>query len=264
MKLLLITRYSEWCSTELMSQGDAQTASSRHAFLTAKWRDVLMLNYEVDPALLSGLVPSGTELDLWQGRSFISLVGFRFLDMKVLGVPVLFHRDFDEINLRLYVRRHEGNEVKRGVAFIREIVPRRAVATIARVLYRERCVTRPTSHRLDVNKCSREAHYSWAGRHDRGQLSITVRGDPEFPAEGSLEQFIVERYWGYSAQRDGGCLEYRVQHPPWRVWRAHEARFEGEVVELYGPELAAVLRREPASALLVERSAIAVFRGKRL
>jgi uncharacterized protein YqjF (DUF2071 family) len=184
--------------------------------------------------------------------------------MKVLGVPIPFHRDFDEINLRLYVRRHEGNEVKRGVAFIREIVPRRAVATIARVLYNEQYVTRRTSHRPDVSKSSREGHYSWAGRHDRGQLSLSVSGDPELPAEGSLEQFIVEHYWGYSAQRDGGCLEYRVQHPPWRVWRAHEARFEGEVVELYGPELAEVLRQEPASALLAEGSAIAVFRGKRL
>jgi uncharacterized protein YqjF (DUF2071 family) len=233
-------------------------------FLTAEWRDVLMLNYEVDPALLSGLVPSGTELDLWQGRSFISLIGFRFLDMKVLGVPIPFHRDFDEINLRLYVRRREGNEVKRGVAFIREIAPRRAVATIARVLYNEQYVTRPTSRRLDVNEGSREAHYSWAGRHDRGQLSISVSGDPALPAEGSLEQFIVEHYWGYSAQRAGGSLEYRVLHPPWRVWRAHEARFEGDVVELYGPELEAVLRREPASALLAEGSAIAVFRGQRL
>jgi len=210
------------------------------------------------------LVPWGTELDLWQGRSFISLIGFRFLTVKVLGVPIPLHRDFDQINLRLYVRRREQNELRRGVAFIREIVPHLAVATIARVLYNERYVTRPTSHRLDLSKSSREAHYTWAGRRDRGQLSIAVRGNPELAAENSLEQFIVEHHWGYSAQRDGGCLEYLVQHPPWRVWRAHEARFEGEVVELYGPELAAVLRREPASALLAEGSAIAVFRGKRL
>src|SRR5262249_54674342 len=247
-----------------MSQGDTQIARQLHAFLTAEWRDVLMLNYEVDPTLLSGLVPSGTELDLWQGKCFINMIGLRFLNMKVLGVPIPFHGDFDEINLRLYVRRREGNELKRGVAFIREIVPRRAVATIARVLYNEQYVTRPTLHRLERCNAGMAAHYSWAGPHERGQLSIAVRGDPELPAEGSLEQFIVEHYWGYSAQRNGGCLEYRVQHPPWRVWRAHEARFEGEVVELYGPELAAVLRREPASALLAEGSAIAVFRGRRL
>jgi uncharacterized protein len=245
-----------------MSHGDTQTANSP-AFLTAEWRDVLMLNYEVGPALLRRLVPLGTELDLWQGKSFISLVGFRFLDMKVLGVPIPFHQDFEEINLRLYVRRRDGNEVKRGVAFIREIVPRRAVATIARVLYNEQYVTRPTSHRLDLNQSSREAHYSWAGRHDRGQLSISVSGDPGLPAEGSLEQFIVEHYWGYSAQRDGGCIEYRVDHPSWRVWKSRDATFVGDVEALYGRELAAVVKREPASAFLAEGSAITVFRGRR-
>jgi uncharacterized protein YqjF (DUF2071 family) len=247
-----------------MSRDDAQIASSPHAFLTAEWRDVLMLNYEIDPALLNGLVPSGTEIDLWQGKCFISLVGFRFLSMKVLGVAIPFHRDFDEINLRLYVRRREQNELRRGVAFIREIVPRRAVATIARVLYNEQYVTRPASHLLERSNAGMALDYSWAGRHDRGQLSIKVRGDPELPAEGSLEQFIVEHYWGYSAQRDGGCLEYRVQHPPWRVWRAHQARFEGEVSELYGRELAAMLNSRPTSAFLAEGSAIAVFRGRRL
>jgi uncharacterized protein len=245
-----------------MSHGATQTAP--RTFLTAEWRDVLMLNYEADPALLRRLVPSGTELDLWQGKSFISLVGFRFLDMKVLGVPIPFHQDFEEINLRLYVLRRDGSELKRGVAFIREIVPRRAVATIARVLYNERYVTRQTSHRFENSNAGMGVYYSWAGPHDRGELSILVSGDPELPAEGSLEQFIVEHYWGYSAQRDGGCLEYPVQHPPWRLWRAHEARFEGDVTELYGPELAATLRPEPASALLAEGSAIAVFRGRPL
>src|SRR5215831_14973217 len=166
-----------------MSHDDTQTANPPRPFLTAELRDVLMLNYEVDPALLNSLVPWGTELDLWQGRSFISLIGFRFLTVKVLGVPIPLHRDFDQINLRLYVRRREQNELRRGVAFIREIVPRRGVTAIARVLYNERYVTRPTSHRLDLSKSSREAHYTWAGGRDRGQLSIAVRGNPELAAE---------------------------------------------------------------------------------
>ena len=247
-----------------MSQRKPQTANPPRAFLTAEWRHVAMLNYEVDPALLSGLVPSGTELDLWQGRSFISLVGFRFLNMKVLGVPIPFHRDFEEINLRFYVRRRERNELRRGVAFIREIVPRRAVATIARVLYNEQYVTRPTSHRVERSDARINARYSWAGRHDWGSLRISVDGDPQLPAEGSLEQFIVEHYWGYSAQRDGGSMEYRVEHPPWRVRRSRNATFEGEVVELYGHDLAGALMRAPTSAFLAEGSAIAVYRGKRL
>src|SRR5262249_7357059 len=149
------------CSTELMMDDDAQTANPTRAFLTAELRDVLMLNYEVDPTLLRDFVPSGTELDLWQGNSFISLVGLRFLNMKALGVPIAFPRDFDQINLRLYVRRHEPNELRRGVAFIREIVSRPAVATIARVLYNEQYATRPTSHRLVGSKTGMSVQYSW-------------------------------------------------------------------------------------------------------
>jgi len=247
-----------------MSHLASQIQNTTGTFLTAEWRDVLMLNYEVDPALLSGLVPSGTELDPWQGKSFISLIGLRFLNMKMLGVPIPFLHDFEQINLRFYVRRREGNELKRGVAFVREIVPHRAVATIARVVYNEQYVTRHTSHRLQRNQGSCEAQYCWAGRHDRGQLSISVTGHPDFPAHGSLEQFIVEHYWGYSSRRDCASLEYRVEHPSWRVWSSHDATFEGDVVELYGRELAEVVRQRPASAFLAEGSEITVLRGRRL
>ncbi len=236
-------------------------AGTPSAFLTAEWRDVVMLNYEVAAGLLRRYVPAGTELDLWHGKTFMSLVGFHFLNTRMFGVPIPFHRDFDEINLRFYVQRREGGEVRRGVAFVREIVPRRAVATIARLAYNEQYVTRRMSHRLEGNQT---AQYSWVGRRDRGELSISVTGEPAFPAEGSKEQFIAEHYWGYSAQRDGGCLEYRVEHPSWRVWRAQNASFTGDVEELYGRDLAAIVKNPPTSAFLAEGSRVSVFRGTRL
>src|SRR5215471_6677207 len=117
-------------------------------FLTAEWRWLAMLNYEVDPALLRDLVPDGTTLDRWNDKVFLSLVGFRFLDTKILGVPIPFHRNFDEVNLRFYVRREPCAEVRRGVVFIREIVPRLAIATVARMVYNENYVSFPMSHRL--------------------------------------------------------------------------------------------------------------------
>ncbi len=258
--------FNEKGDTSQTAETDSHRAShgsvdTTRTFLTAEWRDVVMLNYQVDPALLNNYVPSGTELDVWQGKSFISLVGFRFLNTKVWGIPIPFHRDFDEINLRFYVQRREGGEVRRGVVFVREIVPRRAVATIARLAYNEQYVTRRMSHRLEGNQT---AQYSWVGRRDRGELSISVTGDPAFPAEGSEEQFIAEHYWGYSAQRDGGCIEYRVEHPSWRVWRAHNASFTGDVEELYGRDLAAIVKNPPTSAFLAEGSRVRVFCGTRL
>src|SRR5947207_15642078 len=113
-------------------------------FLTAQWRHLVMLNYEVDADVLTPLVPAGTTLDLWQGRALVSVVGFRFLGTRVLGVSVPWHRDFDEVNLRLYVRRElEGGEVRRGVVFVREVVARRAITWLARVAYNEPYRTLP-------------------------------------------------------------------------------------------------------------------------
>jgi uncharacterized protein YqjF (DUF2071 family) len=234
------------------------------AFLTAEWRHVALLNYEVDPSLLYSFVPAGTELDLWNGEAFISLVGFRFLKTKVFGVPVPFHRDFEEVNLRLYVRRREGNELRRGVTFIREIVPRAAVATIARTLYNEQYVALPMSHRIELNRNRMEVQYAWQLGGEWNTIRLSVAGEPATLREGSEEQFIAEHYWGYTAQRDGGTFEYRVDHPSWRVWSSSDASFTGDVEELYGRDLAAIVSHPPTSAFLAEGSPVTVYRGRRL
>src|SRR5579859_1008263 len=107
-------------------------------FLSAEWRDLLMLNYEVDPACVQQYVPAGTELDSFAGKTYVSLVGFRFCRTKLLGVlPIPFHSEFEEINLRFYVKRRDINEIRRGVVFIAEIVPKQAIALTARWFYGE-------------------------------------------------------------------------------------------------------------------------------
>lgn len=238
--------------------------NSGHAFLTAEWRHLAMLNYEVDRKLLLRFVPRGTDLDCWNGRVFVSLVGFRFLKTRVLGLPIPFHANFNEVNLRFYVRRREGCEVRRGVVFVREIVPRRAIALVARTLYNENYVALPMTHEIANGQSAPAVSYRW--RTSRGWSTITLeaQGNSQPLNAGSEQEFITEHYWGYATQRDGGTVEYRVTHPSWRVWTARRAEFVGEVEELYGGELAAVLRGMPASAFLAEGSPVAVMRGRRL
>jgi uncharacterized protein YqjF (DUF2071 family) len=233
-------------------------------FLTAQWRELAMLNYDVDPALLQKFVPAGTELDGWNGHTFVSLVGFRFLNAKVLGISFPFHSSFEEVNLRLYVQRRDAGIIKRGVVFIREIVPRWAIATVARTLYSENYVSLPMSHQISRYDAGLAVGYGWKAGSRWSRVSLIARGDPVHPEIGSEEQFITEHYWGYAAQRDGGCMEYQVAHPPWRVWTALAARFEGDMKELYGKDLAAVLEKQPTSAFLAEGSEITVYRGRRL
>ena len=219
-----------------------------------------MLNYEVEPALLRALVPAGTEPDSFEGRTFVSLVGFRFVHTRVLGMVLPFHENFDEVNLRFYVRREVAGEVRRGVVFVKEIVPRRAIALVARWVFNENYIALPMSHSIGDSA----VEYGWLHRKQPFSLRVEFEGQPALPAAGSIEQFITEHYWGYAAQRDGGSMEYQVAHEPWRVWTARSESFTGNASNLYGSDFAAALRSEPHSALLAEGSPITVHRGKRI
>lgn len=247
-----------------MDGNAAEGVRSGEVFLTAEWRNLAMLNYEVDPALLSGFIPSGTELDLWNGKALISLVGFQFLQTRVRGIAVPFHRNFDEVNLRFYVQRIVDGEVRRGVVFIREIVPRWAIAALARGVYNENYVCLPMSHRIAGDGEERTVEYAWRTKAGWSRLSMRTEGALVLPAPGSEAQFITEHYWGYSVQKNGGTKEYRVAHPGWRVWRGSDAKFEGDAAQLYGRELAAVILTPPSSAFLAEGSPVVVGRGKKI
>jgi uncharacterized protein len=229
------------------------------AFLNADWRWLAMLNYEADPALLEPYVPAGTVLDSWNGVFYLSVVGFLFEHTRVLGIGIPGHRNFEEVNLRLYVRRSG----RRGVVFVKELVPRRAVAAVARWLYNENYQALPMSHRLEGSP-PRYVEYGWRFRGSWNHLRLESTGEAEAARLGSLEEFITEHYWGYTKQKDGGCTEYRVEHPPWRLWQVAHAELAGDAAELFGSEFARVLGRAPKSAFLAEGSEVAVYRGVRL
>ncbi len=243
---------------------DVPTADRERVFLSAEWRDLIMLNYEVDPNLLQAHVPAGTQLDSFEGRTYVSMVGFQFRRTKLLGaVPVPFHTDFDEVNLRFYVRRKTEGEVRKGVTFIAEIVPRVAVAGIARLLYGENYIHLPMRHRLSRGTRHKTVAYEWQLRNDWCKLSARGDGAPRPARAGSLEQFITEHYWGYSSGR-GGSLEYHVAHPRWKVWTCLEAGLEGDTSSLYGSEFGKILARRPDSAFIADGSRLTVYSGKKL
>ena len=232
-------------------------------FLTAEWRYLVMLNYQVDASLLLPFVPAGTELDRWNDQVFVSLVGFQFLKTKLCGfLPVPMHSNFDEVNLRFYVRRQTRDEVRRGVVFIREVVPRRAIAFVARTFYNENYVALPMAHEIRTVGNSLKVAYRWRSENRWSTISLETEGNSELPGEGSMEQFITEHYWGYAAQPGGGCVEYRVAHPAWRVWQARQSAFEGDAEKFYGRDIAAALRGEPQFAFLAEGSPVSVMRGR--
>ncbi len=240
---------------------------ARRPFLSATWRYLVMLNYEVDPDVLRPLAPAGTTLDLWHGRALASVVGFRFLDTRVAGLAIPFHRNFDEVNLRFYVRRDvAADDVRHGVSFVRELVPRTAIALVARLAYNEPYRAMPMRSITPPGLVESPGRVSYAWRsHGRWQsLAATARGAPATPAPESEAAFITEHHWGYTRQRDGATVEYEVRHPRWRVWSAGDAALDADVAGLYGPQFVGALTGAPSSALVAEGSPVAVYPPRRI
>jgi uncharacterized protein YqjF (DUF2071 family) len=228
-------------------------------FLTATWRHLLMLNYEVDPGLLQPLVPPGTMLDTQADRTWVSLVGFRFLDARVLGVPVPFHRNFDEFNLRFYVRRDVEGEVRRAVVFVRELVPRAAIAMLARAVYNEPHTVLPMRSTITTGPPLR-VQYAWRLNRRWHSCGGTAGERLTLPDADSFEAFITEHYWGYTRQRDGSTVEYQVEHPRWGVAPAIDVVVDADLKALYGDAIASMLVK-PAFAFLADGSAVSVRRA---
>jgi len=216
-----------------------------------------MANYEVDLSLLAARVPAGTELDLHEGRCFVSLVGFMFLDTRVLGFLIPFHVNFEEVNLRFYVRREVGGEVRRAVVFIKEIVPRFAIAAVARTVYGEPYEAMKMSH----VRTESTVGYSWSKGEDTNRLEVEIDSSLGVPDEGSHGSFIIEHYWGYTRRGEKRTDEYKVEHPKWELFSVKDPRIEVNFEKTYGREFEFLNDQSAHSVLLAKGSEIAVHKG---
>ena len=232
-------------------------------FLTARISRLILLNYEVDPALLAPRLPAHTELDFYNDRTMVSLLGLRFSSPSIHGLPLPFYREYAQVNLRFYVRRRiERGNWRRGVVFIKQIVPYRPVAWAARGLFHETVVAR------SMDQISRSegpeailTEYGWRSGEQRYFIQAVYLDQPAFPDPGSEEEFLLERYWGYSRQKDGSCLEYRFSHPPWQICKAVAAEASAGLGDFYGPPFLGILGGRPRSAFAAGGSKVTLHRG---
>lgn len=246
---------------------------SERPFLTASWTELLMLNFAVPGEVIARLAPQGTEPNFFDGQAYVSVVGFMFRDARFFGFGFPGHRRFEEVNLRYYVRREVGDSVRRGVVFVREIAPRPLVAATARWIYNESYVTRRmrNSVHLAGNMLAAGDNVGYEWRTGRGakrywnRMAGRVAAAPQRPTPGSLTEFIVEHYWAYVHTRDGGTLEYRVAHRPWRVAPVEEVVWNCDLARSYEhTPLAEYLAAPPVLAFIADGSPVQVFRGRRL
>jgi uncharacterized protein len=234
----------------------------KFTFLTAEWRKLAIANYSIDPLTLKKYVPKNTELDLWGGKCYVSLVGFMFLNTRILGVKVPFHINFEEVNLRFYVKHLENGIWKRGVVFIKELVPKAALTSVANTLYKEHYQTVPMNHNWIENENEIEVNYNW--EMDRTIQSFIVKSENnlvEIP-EGSDAEFITEHYWGYSKISENKTFEYEVTHPRWKMYPVKEFQIEVDFKLNYGSDFEVLNQLQPVSVFLAEGSRTTVKNKK--
>jgi len=233
-------------------------------FLTAEWQNLLMANYPIEPSILKPYLPCRTELDTFNGVHYVSLVGFLFANTKVLGVPVPFHQTFEEVNLRFYVRYKENGKWKRGVVFLKEIVPKRMISFVANALYGENYTTHPMKHRWQHSEKGFEVEYQWKVGEQWNYMKAVADKEPSKLIEGSEEEFITEHYWGYTFVNESCSGTYQVAHPRWRVHAVKEHSIHCDADKLYGAAFAETLQQTPSSVFLAEGSPISVMKGDKI
>ncbi|GAB5465881.1 MAG: DUF2071 domain-containing protein [Candidatus Kapaibacteriales bacterium] len=228
------------------------------SFLNAEWRKLALANYTVDKSILEPYVPMGTELDLWEGKCYVSLVGFMFVNTKLLGIKVPFHINFEEVNLRFYVKRYENGTWKRGVVFIKEIVPKPALTFVANTIYKEHYETMPMKHKWEQRDSSLLVDYEWKKLGKWYKFQVETGSEKYKLEEGSETEFITEHYWGYAKVSDTKTNEYQVTHPRWDTYKVKNFTIDVDYGKVYGKEFGFLNSIEPVSVMLAEGSEITV------
>ncbi len=224
-------------------------------FLTATWSHLLNLTYEAPPELLLPHVPTGTTLEVQNGRAFVSLVAFDFLHTRVRGLRIPFHINFPEINLRYYLRQGD----RRGVAFLKELVPRPAIAWVARGLYNEPYEAAPMQSSIELAADTFVLRHTFRYRKARHEILARATDSLSVPDAGSQVHFFKEHEWGYGTDRKGRTLCYQVKHPVWEVYDLQSWELSLDFGAVYGAQWAFLAAAKPCCACLAKGSRIEVY-----
>ncbi|HEX9152863.1 MAG TPA: DUF2071 domain-containing protein [Flavobacterium sp.] len=227
-------------------------------FLSARWENLIMANYEVNPDLLTPYLPHGVELDFYSNKTYVSLVGFMFKQTSLFQIPIPFLGTFEEINLRFYVKRIEGDRIKRGVVFINETVPYKSVAWLANKLYKEHYISIPTKNKINISQSGKKIRYEWKTNKEWNHIAVNAAKENEQMMPDSVEEFIFEHYYGYTKISDRLSQEYKVNHPRWQVNKVTDYSIQCDFTAMYGDDFSILNSQQPHQVILAEGSAVSV------
>ncbi len=230
--------------------------NGKKVYLQAQWKHLVLANYAVPDSVLEPYLPDNCELDKYEGSAYLSLVAFQFKETKVYGLKWPGYTNFPEYNLRFYIKL---NGV-RGVCFIREYVPSKLIAWIARSVYNEPYKAANLQDIVESNAETIAAQYSL---NDQGAtFNVVVKGNnsPYEPPSDSIEHFFKEHELGVGRSKSGETVTYNVHHPIWRVYPIQEYALSIDWERVYGQQFSFLQGREPNSLCFAEGSEITVFK----
>ena len=227
-------------------------------FLKANWENIIMANYEIEPSILIPFLPKGVEIDFFNEKAYISLVGFMFKKTKLFNIPIPWFGDFEEINLRFYVVRKENDEIKRGVVFINETIPYRIVAWIANKLYKEHYTVVPTKHEIITENSIQKIKFEWLLNKNWQSIYVESSTKSNFMKKGSLENFIYEHYYGYTKVDENKTEEYKLQHPSWETSEVINYEIDCDFKAMYGNSFSVLNQTKPTAVFIAKGSSVGV------
>jgi uncharacterized protein YqjF (DUF2071 family) len=199
-----------------------------------RWTNLLFAHYRLAAETVRALVPSELELDLWDGDAFVGIVPFEMKDIRLAWQPRIFALDFLETNLRTYVH-HRGEP---GVFFFSLEASSRLAVEAARsgwgLPYHLATMSTGRGERwIDYASSRRATRHSKtsAGAHFRARYRPTTELGPSLP--GSLEHFLLERYYLFAIQR-GRLMKGHVHHVPYPAFSAEADAIETTLLEAAG------------------------------
>ena len=231
-------------------------------FLRAEWNNLIMANYVVPKELLHPYVPYKTELDFFEGDTYLSLVGLMLLNTKINGFSIPFHINFEEVVLRFYVKYNDRGLWKKGVVFIKEIVPKKGISFMANNLYGEKYATMKMNHfHLDKGNYL-ETGYEWWNNNKWNKLTVQTIKKSDPIGKGSLEEVVADYYWIYSKQSDIKTYEYEVEHPVWETLKVIDNLVDCDFGSLYGDEFSFLNSTKPKTVFMTKGSEVKVHRKR--
>jgi uncharacterized protein len=203
-----------------ISAGDKISEAARQRLLSingeplffANWERTVFIHYEAEPEELQECVPY--ELDLYDGRAFVSMVAFAMRRTRPQFGGRIVERllqpvtDSRFLNVRTYVR-YDGEE---GIYFMSEWLSNRISVLLGPwtfgLPYR--------FGNLDYNRKNSELGGDISAREGRLTYHASLPGTKfEICESDSLPEFLLERYTAYTKHGPRKRF-FRIWHEPWR------------------------------------------------